>query len=68
MCFKVHVFIDRYGDIPYVKAVGVDAIKYHFLLLDGFLERPNILAGINFDREYASRIFAEDPAVEIKWR
>jgi hypothetical protein len=54
--FKFRVFIDRYGDIPYVKAVGGDVVKRRFhLLLDGFLEAPNILAAINFDRKYASR-------------
>ena len=42
--------------------------RWFVFLLDGFLERPNILAAINFDRKYASGIFAENPAVEIKWR
>ena len=69
MCFKVRVFIDRYGDIPYVKTVGGDVVERRFhLLLDSFLEAPNILATINFDRKYAGRIFAEHPAVEYKWR
>jgi hypothetical protein len=64
--FKARVFIDRYRDIPYVKAVGVDAIECHFLfLLDGFLEAPNILATINFDRKYAIiRNFAENPTIQ----
>jgi hypothetical protein len=64
LSFDVCVSIDRYGDIPYVKAVGVDGTKCHFHLLDSFLEHPNILAAINFDREYVSRIFAEDPAIQ----
>jgi hypothetical protein len=62
---KVRVFIDRYGDIPYVKAVGGDVVERRFhLLLDCFLEAPNILVAINFDRKYASRIFAEDPTIQ----
>ena len=64
MGLKVRVFIDRYGDIPYVKAVGVDVVERLFLLLDCFLEAPNILVAINFDRKYASRIFAEDPTIQ----
>ena len=44
-------------------------VERRFLFLpDGFLEAPNILATINFDRKYAGRIFAEHPAVEYKWR
>jgi hypothetical protein len=62
---KVRVFIDRYGDIPYVKAVGVDVVERLFLLLlDSFLEAPNILVATNFDRKYASRIFAEDTTIQ----
>ena len=60
--------LGMYGDFPYVKAVGGDVVKHRFhLLLDNFLEVPNILVTINFDRKYAGRIFAEDPAVEPKW-
>ena len=63
--YKVRVFIDRYGDFPYVEAVGGDVVKRRFLLLlDYFLERPNILVAINFDRKYASRIFAEDATIQ----
>jgi len=63
--YKVRVFIDRYGDIPYVEAVGVDVVERLFLLLlDSFLERPNVLVAVNFDRKYASRIFAKDPAIQ----
>jgi hypothetical protein len=62
---KVHVFIDRYGDIPYVKAVGGDVVECRFhLLLDSFLEAPNSLVAINFDREYAGSIFAEDATIQ----
>jgi hypothetical protein len=58
-----------YGDIPYIKAVGSDVVERRFLLLlDCFLEAPNIVVVIDFDRKYASRIFAEDPAVELKER
>jgi hypothetical protein len=45
--------------------MGGDVVERRFvLLLDRFLEAPNILVAINFDRKYAGRIFAEDPAVE----
>jgi hypothetical protein len=66
LCFKVRVFIDRYRDTPYVKAVGGDVVecRFHFLL-DGFLEAPNILVAINFDRKYAIfRKFAENPTIQ----
>jgi hypothetical protein len=55
-----------YGNIPYFKGVGVDAIECYFLfLLDGFLEAPNILVAINFDRKYAIiRNFAENPTIQ----
>jgi hypothetical protein len=63
--FKVRVFIDKYGDIPHVKAVGGDVVERQFLLLlDCLLECPNILVAINFDRKYAIRIFAEDPTIQ----
>ena len=53
MGFKVDVFIDRYGDIPYVKTVSGDVVKCRFLLLlDDFLEAHNILVAINFDMKY----------------
>jgi hypothetical protein len=62
---KVRGFIDRYGDIPYVKAVGSDVVERWFLLLlDCFLEAPNVLVAINFDRKYASSIFAEDATIQ----
>ena len=65
MSFNVCVSIDRYGDIPYVKAVGGDLVERRFLpLLDGFLEAPNILVAINIDRKYASRIFAKHPTIQ----
>ena len=67
MRFKVHVFIDRYGNLPYVKAIGRDIVECRFLLLlDRFLEAANILVAINFDRKYASSIFADNPAVEFE--
>jgi hypothetical protein len=67
---KVRAFIDTYGDIPYVKAVGGDVveIRFHFLL-DGFPERPNSLRAINFDRKYAIiRIVAENPTIQQEQR
>jgi hypothetical protein len=64
---KIRASIDRYGDIPYVKAVGGDVVERRFhLLLDGVLEAPNILVVINFDRKYASRIFAENSTIQQK--
>jgi hypothetical protein len=36
----------------------------HFLLLDGTLEHPNIVAAIDFDRKYASGLFAKQPAIQ----
>jgi len=50
---------------PYVKAVGGDVVERRFhLLLDNFLEYPNILVAIDFDWEYVGRIFAEDLAIQ----
>ena len=41
-------------------------VERRFLFLpDGFLEAPNILATINFDRKYAIiRNFAENPTIQ----
>jgi hypothetical protein len=65
LCVKVRVFIDGYGDIPHVKAVCGDVVERRFLpLLDGILEQPNIVAAINFDRKYASGLFAKQPAIQ----
>ena len=65
MGLKVRVFIDRYGDIPEIEIFGIDSIEsMRILLLDCFLEAPNILVAINFDRKYARRIFAEDPTIQ----
>ena len=67
MRFQVHVSVDRYGNIPYFKAIGGYVVERRFLLLlDGFLEAANIPVGMNFDRKYASRIFAEDPTIQQK--
>jgi hypothetical protein len=67
LCLKVRILIGMYGDIPYIKAVGGDVVERRFhRLLDCFLKAPNIAVVIDFDRKYASRIFSEDPAVELK--
>ena len=67
MRFKVHVFIDRHGDFPYVKAIGRDVVEGRFLLLlDGVLEAEHIPVGMNLDSKYASRIFPEDPTIQQK--
>ena len=39
-------------------------VERRLLLLNGFLEAPNILVAINFDRKYASRIFAKHPTIQ----
>ena len=65
MLFNVCVSIDRYGDIPYVKVVGGDVVERRsHRLLDGYLEAPNILVAINFDRKYASKIIAKQPTIQ----
>ena len=38
--------------------------RWFVFLLDGFLECPNILAAINFNRKYASRILAENTTIQ----
>jgi len=41
--YKVRVFIDWYGDFPYVKAVGVDVVERLFFSLIASLSAPTFL-------------------------
>ena len=60
------MIVNRKGNLPELEAVGVDVVECLFLLIDSFLEAPNILVAIDFDRKYASRIFAEDPTIQLE--